>query len=189
MKILGISGSLRADAFNTALLEYAARRLPTGSAFSRFQTLAEIPPFDQDLEAGVPPAAVAAFKAALAAADAVVIATPEYNASVPGVLKNALDWASRPYETNPLRGKPVLVIGASAGAFGATEAQSDLRRILARIGARVIQGDLPVGKAAAIFEPSMPQLPDPLEEKLKTLIAALVAEADLNDAVTGRVAA
>ena len=111
-----------------------------------------MPPFDEDAEAAPAPAAVADLRAAIAAADAVLFATPEYNGSVPGQLKNALDWVSRPYATNPLRNTPVAVVGASTGGFGAVWAQADLRRILARIGARVLDTELAVGHADTGFD-------------------------------------
>ena len=95
-----------------------------------FDGLKAIPPYDADDDVDVAPAPVRALREAMAGADAVLIATPEYNASVPGVLKNALDWASRPHATNPLRGKPAAVVGASTGMFGAVWAQSDARKVL-----------------------------------------------------------
>jgi chromate reductase len=110
--------------------------------------LAEIPAFDEDLE--IPPA-VAALQREIAQADAVLFATPEYNGSVPGALKNALDWASRPFATNVLRHKPVAVIGASKGMFGAAWAQADLRKVLSRIGASVDDRELLVGLAGEQF--------------------------------------
>ena len=103
--------------------------------------LKAIPPYDEDDDVEPAPAAVAALRAAIAGADAVLIATPEYNASIPGVLKNALDWVSRPLRSNSLRNKPAAVIGASTGAFGAVWAQAELRKVLGTIGARVLEGD------------------------------------------------
>jgi chromate reductase len=111
-----------------------------------FSRLAEIPPYSEDEENSMPPA-VAALKAAVAGADAVLIATPEYNGSVPGQLKNALDWISRPPAASPLRGKPVAVIGASTGLFGAVWAQAELRKVLKTIGARVVELELAVAQA------------------------------------------
>ena len=146
MKILGISGSLRKGSHNTGLLRAAAHLLPPGAELVVFDRLREIPPFDQDAE-NSPPPAVAAFKDAIAAADAVLIATPEYNHSIPGVLKNTLDWVSRPIAANPMRGKPALVIGASTGMFGAVWAQAETRKVLGALGARVIDQELPVAKA------------------------------------------
>ena len=119
VRVLGISGSLRRDSFNTRLLAAAADGLPDDVELVRWDGLADVPPFDEDAEAGPAPAAVADLRAAIADADAVLFATPEYNGSVPGQLKNALDWVSRPYATNPLRNTPAAVVGASTGGFGA----------------------------------------------------------------------
>src|SRR4030081_367186 len=128
MRILGISGSLRRDSHNTHLLRGVAELLPEDVELELFGQLAAIPPFNEDEEHESPPA-VAALKAAIAGADAVLVATPEYNGSIPGVLKNALDWVSRPVQGTPLRGKPAGVIGASTGLFGAVWAQAEKRQV------------------------------------------------------------
>ena len=146
MKVLGISGSLRAGSHNTRLLRAAAELLPPGAELVEFGALREIPAFDEDAEHS-PPSAVLALKEAIAEADAVLIATPEYNHSIPGALKNALDWVSRPIADNPIRGKPALVIGASTGMFGAVWAQAETRKVLGALGARVLDEELPVAKA------------------------------------------
>jgi chromate reductase len=147
MKILGVSGSLRADSHNTALLQCAARHLPEGVELEVWDGLRDIPPYDEDDDVDPAPPAVAAFRAALAGADAVLFSTPEYNSSIPGQLKNALDWASRPFATNVLRNRPVAVVGASTGAFGAVWAQAELRKVLAAAGARVVDGEVILGHA------------------------------------------
>jgi chromate reductase len=147
VRILGISGSLRRDSFNTRLLAAVAERLPDDVELVRWDGLAAVPPFSEDAEAAPAPAAVVELRAAIADADAVLFATPEYNGSVPGQLKNALDWVSRPHATNPLRYTPAAVVGASTGGFGGVWAQADLRRILARIGARVVDAELTVSHA------------------------------------------
>ncbi len=146
MRVLGISGSLRRESHNTRLLGGARRLLPEGVELEMFGRLAEIPPYNEDEEHRVPPA-VRALKAAIAGADAVLIATPEYNGSIPGQLKNALDWASRPPVGSPLRGKPAAVVGASTSLFGAVWAQAELRKVLATIGARVVDRELPIPQA------------------------------------------
>ena len=146
MKILGLSGSLRRDSHNTRLLEGARTLLPSGVELVIFERLAEIPPYSEDDEHDAS-AAVAALKAAIAGADALLVATPEYNGSIPGALKNALDWASRPRATTPLQGKPAAVVGASTGLFGAVWAQAELRKVLSTIGARVVDRDLPIAQA------------------------------------------
>jgi chromate reductase len=151
MNVLGISGSLRSGSYNTQLLRTAAELAPSGVHLELWEGLGEIPPYDADDDVEPAPAAVARMRATVARADAVLVATPEYNSSVPGQLKNALDWLSRPLQTNPLRNKPVAVVGSSTGMFGAVWAQAELRKVLAAIGARVVEAELPVGRAATVF--------------------------------------
>ena len=146
--ILGISGSLRRDSYNRRLLAAAMSALPPSAELVVFERIKEIPPFDEDDEQ-TPAAVVHELRRQIERADAVLIATPEYNGSLPGQLKNALDWASRPYETNVLRGKPVVVIGASPSPGGTAHANAEARRILARIGAQVSDQTLLVPRAFA----------------------------------------
>jgi chromate reductase len=146
MKILAVSGSLRAGSHNAALLRAAAEEAPAGVELELWNGLKAIPAFDEDDELD-PSLAVQQFREAVLAADAVLFATPEYNASIPGALKNALDWASRPVAANVFRNKPVAVIGASTGAFGAVWSQAELRKVLATMGARVAEVELAVGHA------------------------------------------
>jgi chromate reductase len=177
MRVLGISGSLREGSHNTTLLRAAAAELPPEASFVLFEDLATVPPYVEDHDADRAPPGAAALRAAIEAADAVVIATPEYNSSVPGQLKNALDWASRPLATNALRGKPVVVVGASTGVFGAIWAQAELRKILKAIGAQVLEDELPVGQAHDAFEADG-SLRDPRQrEVLAGAVAALVDSA------------
>ncbi|HYI98309.1 MAG TPA: NADPH-dependent FMN reductase [Thermoleophilaceae bacterium] len=147
-KVLAISGSLRRDSHNTALLRAAAERAPSGVELELWDGLKAVPPYDEDDDGDLAPAAVTALRSAVAGADAVLFATPEYNHSIPGVLKNAVDWLSRPFTTNPLRNKPVAVVGASTGVFGAVWAQAELRKVLAATGARILDRELAVGQAA-----------------------------------------
>jgi chromate reductase, NAD(P)H dehydrogenase (quinone) len=151
LRILGLSGSLRQDSHNTNLLRAAAALLPPGVELEIYGELRELPPYDADLDVEPADPAVARLRDAIADADGVVIATPEFNGSIPGVLKNALDWASRPFPDNSLRGKPVAVIGASTGLFGAVWAQAETRKVLGIIGADVIDQELPIGQADAAF--------------------------------------
>ncbi|MEA2244955.1 MAG: hypothetical protein QOD24_4511 [Solirubrobacteraceae bacterium] len=177
MRVLGISGSLREGSHNTTLLRAAAAELPPEASFVLFEDLAAVPPYVEDHDGHWAPPSAAALRAAIDAADAVVIATPEYNSSVPGQLKNALDWASRPLATNALRGKPVIVVGASTGVFGAVWAQAELRKILKAIGARVLEDELPVGQAHDAFAADG-SLRDPRQrEMLAGAVAALVEAA------------
>jgi chromate reductase, NAD(P)H dehydrogenase (quinone) len=137
MRVLGISGSLRSESHNSQLLSAVGSLFPEGVELVEYRRLRDLPHFDQDDEHDLP-LAVRDLHAEINAADAVLIVTPEYNSSLPGVLKNALDWGSRPYEANPLRNKPVAVLGASTNDYGAMWARADAKRILGRIGARVI---------------------------------------------------
>jgi chromate reductase len=175
MRVLGISGSLRSDSHNARLLRAAAALLPPEAKFVAFDGLKAIPPFDEDDE-HAPGPAVEAWRAAIEQADALLFATPEYNHSTPGALKNAVDWASRPFATAALRNKPVAVIGTSTGMFGAVWAQAELRKSLAAAGARVIDRELPVPDAENAFAPQ-----DTLAERDQTLalgeiLAELLAE-------------
>lgn len=172
MQILGIAGSLRARSLNRQLLDLAAETLPDGVELAIWEGLRDVPPFDEDVEEA-PSIAVAAFRSAVASADAVLIATPEYNGSIPGTLKNALDWGSRPGATNAFRAKPVAVIGASPGAFGGVWAHAETRKVLGIMGARVVETDLSLGKAPGrLVEPD-----DALLQEVRGVVDALVAEA------------
>ncbi len=151
MRIVGISGSLRAGSYNRALLAAARAELPAGAQLREWRGLETLPAFSEDAEGPFAAAPVTALRRALAEADAVLIATPEYNHSIPGALKNALDWASRPWPDSVLRGKPVAVVGASTGGFGALWAQAEARKILKAIGADVVDTTLPVANAGQAF--------------------------------------
>jgi chromate reductase len=177
VRILGISGSLRRGSHNRKLLRAAADALPPGAELVEWDGLAGLPAFDEDLER-TPPAAVAGFLAQVEAADAVLIATPEYNASIPGALKNALDWASRPFPDNVLRDKPAAVVGASTGLFGAVWAQAEARKVLKASGARVVDEELPLGLADTAFTPDGELMNPELTERLGDLLGDLVREVD-----------
>ena len=151
MRVLGLPGSVRAGSHNLALLRAAAPLLPAGVELEVWERLKALPPFDEDDEHDPHPS-VLALRDAVARADAVLIATPEYNHSLPGQLKNALDWLSRPSGASVLRGKPVAVVGASTGLFGAVWAQAEARKVLEAIGAEVVDLELPVGQAHAAFD-------------------------------------
>ncbi len=151
MRLLGVSGSLRSASYNRQLLRAAAALLPPEAEFVEYDELKALPPFDEDDEAAPGPV-VERWRQAIEGADAVLFATPEYNASVPGWLKNAVDWASRPFSDTVLRNKPVAVIGASTGMFGAVWAQAELRKVLGTAGARVLDRELPVPAADEAFD-------------------------------------
>jgi chromate reductase len=178
MKVLAISGSLRSGSYNTQLLRAAEELLPPEVDFVLYEGLKAVPPYDEDDDVQPAPPAVAALRGAVAEADAVLFATPEYNSSIPGSLKNALDWVSRPPATNALRNKPVAVVGASTGAFGAVWAQAELRKVLAAIGARVVDGEVAVGHAPTRFDERGRLEDESLQEQLQETIEALLDEAE-----------
>jgi len=178
MRVVGISGSLRRDSLNGALLRTAAERLPAGAELVQFERLAEIPPFDEDTEAGPAPDAVRALRAAIRDADAVLIATPEYSHSLPGQLKNALDWASRPSGRSALNGKPAAAIGASKSMFGGVWAQAELRKVMGAMGGRVIEAELPVAHAHELLRDGRLELEPEQNERLEEILAELVASAE-----------
>jgi len=173
VRILGISGSLRRGSHNRRLLRAAAALLPPGAELVEWDGLAELPAFCEDLEHS-PPEPVREFLAAVEDADALLIATPEYNASLPGALKNAIDWASRPFPDNVLRHKPSAVVGASTGLFGAVWAQAEVRKTLKASGADVLDAELAVGMADDAFADD-DALADPaLSQQLAEMLQELV---------------
>jgi chromate reductase, NAD(P)H dehydrogenase (quinone) len=180
MRVLGISGSLRRDSLNSALLRAAAERLPAGAELVEFDRLGDVPPYDEDVEAAGPaPAAVRDLRDAILAADAVLIATPEYNHSIPGQLKNALDWASRPAGKSALNGKPAAAIGASKSMFGGVWAQAELRKVLAAMGGRVLEADLPVAHAHERLVGDRLELEPEQSERLDGILTELVEAAEI----------
>jgi chromate reductase len=179
MRVLGISGSLRRGSLNSALLRAAAERLPAGAELVEFDRLREIPPYDEDVEVEGTPAVVEELRQAVREADAVLIATPEYNHSIPGQLKNALDWVSRPAGKSALNGKPAAAIGASTGMFGAVWAQAELRKVLGALGGRVVEAELPIGHASEQLVGERLELTPQQSEQLEEILAQLVSEAEL----------
>jgi chromate reductase len=178
MRVLGISGSLRGDSHNNALLRAAAERLPAGAELVLYEGLGEIPPYDEDVELDGVPEPVHELREAIRGADGVLIATPEYNHSIPGQLKNALDWASRPAGKSALNGKPAATIGASTGMFGAVWAQAELRKVLGAMGGRVLEAELPVAHAADLRHGNHLELPPEQAEHLEEILAELIAAAE-----------
>jgi chromate reductase, NAD(P)H dehydrogenase (quinone) len=178
MRVLGISGSLRRDSYNTALLRHAGALFEAeGAEFEIYHGLRDIPSYDEDSDSEDAPEAVSRIREAVRDADAVFFVTPEYNSSIPGALKNELDWLSRPFATNALRYKPVAVIGASAGMFGAVWAQAELRKVLGAIGARVSEGEVVVGHAAERFDENG-RLNEPnLEQEVHEVVLTLLRDA------------
>jgi chromate reductase, NAD(P)H dehydrogenase (quinone) len=176
MKLLAVSGSLRRDSHNTKLLRAAEELVPAVMEFQLWDRLKEIPPYDEEDDVEPAPPAVAAFRTAIAEADAVLISTPEYNSSVPGQLKNAIDWVSRPLATSPLRNKPVAVIGASTGAFGAVWSQAELRKVLGATGARVVDADVALAHAHTKFDEDGELIDEAARDQLAEVVVTLLAE-------------
>jgi chromate reductase len=179
MQVLGISGSLRRESLNSSLLRAAAERMPAGAELVVFERLAEVPPYDEDFDVEPAPEPVRELRAAVRDADAVLVATPEYNHSIPGQLKNALDWVSRPAGRSALSGKPAAVIGASKGMFGAVWSQAETRKVLGAMGGRVLEAELPVARAHELVAGGGElELPPQQSEQLEEILAELVAAAD-----------
>ncbi|MGH3009935.1 MAG: NADPH-dependent FMN reductase [Gaiellaceae bacterium] len=177
MRILGVSGSLREDSFNTSLLRAAVEAAPDGVELELWDGIGELRLYDADLDGDDAPESVRRLREAWSAADAILFATPEYNGSVPGGLKNAIDWASRPPLDAVLRNKTVAVVGASTGQFGALWAQQDLKRILGIAGARVVGTEIPVSRAHERFDNDGRLLDGELFEQLRLHLTTLAAEA------------
>jgi chromate reductase len=181
MRVLAISGSLRRDSHNTTLLRAAAELLPPSVELEVFDGLKAVEPYDEDDDVGQGPDGARRMRDAIESADAVLIATPEYNSSLPGQLKNAIDWASRPLQENALWGKPVAVVGASTGMFGAIWSQAEARKTLGASGARVIDKDLPVGHADDAFTEDG-RLKDPeLRARYAEILDEIVALAEQDE--------
>jgi len=175
MKLLAISGSLRTASHNTALLRAAAELVPEGVTVELYEDLEALPPYNEDRDTDHPPAEVTRLRDAIEAADAVLFSTPEYNTTMPGQMKQVVDWASRPHGPDAaLWGKPVAAIGASVTDYGAMWAQDHLRRALGLAGARVLGTELAVANATERFDADG-RLTDPeTRERLAELVAGLV---------------
>lgn len=175
MVVLGIAGSLRQGSYNRALLRAASELAPADMEVVTLD-LRGLPFYDGDVEAEGDPAPVAAFKEAIRRADALLIATPEYNRGIPGVLKNAIDWASRPAVGSPLAGKPVALTGASTGMGGTRSAQEQLRQVLAFPRARVLEEQVHVPQAYARFDAEGTLTDAGTRGAVRALLATLAAE-------------
>ena len=177
MRLLAVSGSLRDASWNTMLLRAAAELAPADEVeYELWDGLKAVPPYDEDDDVEPAPEGARRLREAFAGADAILFSTPEYNSSIPGQLKNAIDWASRPLATNVLRNKPVAVVGASTGMFGAVWAQAELRKALAATGARVLEGELPVGHAHTRFDEQGRLTDEAIRERLVEVVDNLVSE-------------
>jgi chromate reductase len=176
MRILAVSGSLREDSFNTNLLRAALEAAPEGVELELWEGIGDLPLYDEDLEDDAPEP-VRRLREDWASADAILFATPEYNGSIPGGLKNAIDWASRPRLEGVLRNKTVAVVGASTGQFGALWAQQDLKRILGVAGARVVGTEIPVTRAHERFDTNGRLVDGEVFEQLRLHLSTLASEA------------
>ncbi len=174
LRFLGISGSLRKGSLNSAALRAVQALAPAHVTFE-IADISEIPIYNDDVRVAGYPAAVEAFRAQVAAADAVIFATPEYNYSVPGVLKNAIDWASRP-PSQPFDGKPVAIMGASPGAIGTARAQYDLRKMMVFLNAFPInKPEIMIGAAGTRFNDKLELTDETTRDLLKQMLASLEA--------------
>jgi chromate reductase len=176
MNIVAISGSLRKDSFNTKLLHAMQALAPEGTSIE-VADIGNLPLYNSDLEAEYP-ADAKVLKDAVNAADAVILATPEYNRSISGVLKNATDWLSRPYGTNSFAGKPVLIAGVSSGKIGTAVAQSHLKQIMVYLDAKVVgQPELYLGPATDVFTENGELKEESTKELVQKALEALTARA------------
>lgn len=180
LSVLAIAGSLRRDSWNKRLLQAAAESSPPGMAVRVYENLAAVPLFNEDLESIDGPEAVLRLRREVEAADGLLVATPEYNQSLPGVLKNAIDWLSRPDGESVLTGKPVAILGATPGAWGTRLAQSALRHVLAAVESRVLPSPaLYLRDAARLFDAEGRLLDAPTRERLNGLLGAFAEWIDL----------
>jgi chromate reductase len=180
-RILGIPGSLRQGSFNRLLLRAIFEKTPAGVECEVF-SLGGIPLYDGDVEQSDFPPAVQALKDKIAAADGVILASPEYNYSIPGVVKNAIDWASRPPADGAWRNKAVAIVGASSGRFGTVRGQQHLRLVFFSVGALVLgQPEILVGPAGSVFDPQGRLLDSRLEEQIGKWWPAFLAWIDRID--------
>ena len=174
-EILTLVGSLRAASINRQLAELAAESAPEGVTLTVYQGLEELPFYNEDIDTDTPPPAVAKLRAAAAGSDAALLVTPEYNGTIPAVLKNAIDWLSRPWGASDLKDKPVAVIGSAAGRFGGVWAHDETRKSLGIAGPRVVESiklSVPVGT----FDGKHPRENAEVSAAVREAVGHLVAE-------------
>jgi chromate reductase len=172
LRVCGIAGSLRSGSYNRALLRAAAEVAPGHIRIAEFD-LSSVPPYNADVEAAGAPEAVAALKRAIRSADALIIATPEYNSGVPGVLKNALDWASRPPRESALIGKPTAMMGATPGSWGTARSQVMLRQVLAgTLTPTLLSPEIYIARAAEKFDSEGRLIDETTREYLRKFLLA-----------------
>ena len=177
VEIAAIAGSLRAASWARSLLRATATRLPANIGLTIWDGLETVPPFNEDLEIGPAPAAVADLRQLIDRSDALLIVTPEYNRSIPGVLKNALDWASRPFGWSVLTSKPVAAVGTSPLPSGGALALSDLHRVLTGIGAEVVEADLAISQVNTRFDAEGQISDSELADRITQLLVKVAEQA------------
>ena len=175
IKVLVLLGSLRAASINRQLAELALESAPDGVAVTIYEGLGELPFYNEDLETDAAPAAVAALRAAAAAADAALVVTPEYNGSIPGVLKNAIDWLSRPFGNGALKDKPLAVIGAALGRYGGVWAHDETRKSFGIAGPRVVDS-VKLSLQTTTFDGRHPRESAEVAAAVRDLVGKLAAE-------------
>ena len=177
VKILVLVGSLRSGSTNQQLAEAAVHHAPEGTTLTIFEGLTDLPFYNEDIDVeGSTPAPAVAFREALTAADAVLVVTPEYNGTIPAVLKNAVDWASRPYGASAISGKPLAAIGSAFGQFGGVWAQDDARKSFGIAGAKVVnEVSVAIPESVIRFATLHPKDDTEVSEKLAAVLGTLVA--------------
>ncbi len=173
--VLVLVGSLRAASVNRQLADLAAEAAPSGVTFERFDRLGELPFYNEDIDNDSVPEPVVALRDAAARADAALVVTPEYNGSIPGVLKNAIDWLSRPYGNGALKDKPLAVVGAALGQYGGVWAHDETRKSFGIAGPRVVE-DLELSLPTATLDGKHPRESADVVAKLRDIVGKLVAE-------------
>jgi NAD(P)H-dependent FMN reductase len=177
IKVLVLLGSLRAASINRQLAELAIQAAPDGVRLQLFDRLGELPHYNEDIDKDEAPEPVVALRAAAADADAALVVTPEYNGSIPGVLKNAIDWLSRPFGNGALKGKPVAVVGAAHGQYGGVWAHDETRKSFGIAGPRVVE-DLKLSVATPAFDGKHPRENAEVAATLRDIVGKLAAEVD-----------
>ena len=175
IKVLVLVGSLRAASVNRQLAELAIESAPAGARLEFFDRLGELPFYNEDIDNADVAEPVVALRQAAADADATLVVTPEYNGSIPGVLKNAIDWLSRPFGNSALKGKPLAVVGAALGQYGGVWAHDETRKSFGIAGPRVIE-DLSLSVRSTTFDGKHPRENTEVAEQLRDIVGKLVAE-------------
>jgi NAD(P)H-dependent FMN reductase len=175
VNILALVGSLRAASVNRQIAELAADEAPDGVTVTVYDGLGDLPFYNEDLDTENPPAAVSALRAAAAVADGTLVVTPEYNGSIPGVLKNAIDWLSRPYGNGALKDKPLVVVGAALGQYGGVWAHDETRKSFGIAGTRVVEA-ITLAVPVKALDGKHPRESGDLVESLRDVVGKLAAE-------------